>query len=50
MNKKQALAILMLLSALESWAYSTGKPFPDFLNESLKSAIETLKQLIVGDL
>lgn len=31
MTKPQALDLLMLLSALESWSFSTGRPLPDYL-------------------
>ena len=43
MTKPQALDLLMLLSALESWALSTGKPPPDYLLERLDVAIAVLR-------
>ena len=49
MNKAQALDILMTLSALESWSFSTGKPLPDYLFERLDKAIATLKDEALND-
>lgn len=43
MTKPQALDLLMLLSALESWALSTDKPLPDYLLERLDVAIAVLR-------
>ena len=43
MTKPQAIDLLMLLSALESWSFSTGKPLPDYLLERLDVAIAVLR-------
>ena len=32
----------MLLSALESWSFSTGKPLPDYLLERIDVALDAL--------
>lgn len=37
MTKKDQLEIMMLLSALESWGFSTNNMFPDYLHERLVS-------------
>ena len=42
MTKEQALEILKLLSALESWSFSTKQDMPDYLHESLCSIIDQL--------
>jgi len=42
MTKEQALEILMLLSALESWSFSTKHDLPDYLHERLCSIIDQL--------
>ena len=42
MTKPQALDLLMLLSALESWSFSTGKPLPDYLLERIDVALDAL--------
>ena len=43
MTKPEALDLLMLLSALESWAFSLGKTPPDYLIERTDKAIELLR-------
>jgi hypothetical protein len=42
MNKEQALELLKLLSALESWSFANGQRLPDYLHERMCNAIETL--------
>ena len=42
MTKEQALEIIKLLSALESWGFSNGNGLPDYLHERLYAAIDTL--------
>ena len=42
MTKPQAIRIITLLSALESWAFSTGKPLPDYLLERIDVALDAL--------
>lgn len=49
MTKPQALDILMLLSALETWSFSTGKPLPDHTFDSLQVAIDQLRNEVLGD-
>ena len=39
MTKLDALRILKLLSALESWAYSTGNPLPDSISDDFMAFI-----------
>ena len=45
MNKQQAIELLMLLSALESWSFSAQAPIPDYLHERLADQIEKLKAI-----
>jgi len=47
MSKKQTLDILMLLSALESWAFSDGKHLPDYLHDNLSNAVDVLTREIL---
>ena len=47
MIKPEALEIIMLLSAVESWSFSVGHKFPDFLYERLANAIEVLRQEVL---
>lgn len=41
--------ILKLLSALESWAYATGQRPPDYLMESIESAVKQLTNEILKE-
>jgi hypothetical protein len=47
MTKHDALRILKLLSALESWAFSTKNPLPDFVDAELVKAMAVLEKLIL---
>lgn len=47
MDKEFVLELLKMLSALESWSFSVKAPFPDYLAESLNSAIERLTQEVL---
>ena len=47
MTKPEALELAMLLSALESWSFSTGKPLPDYLLERLDVALATLRDEVL---
>ena len=47
MTKPQALDLLMLLSALESWSFSTGRPLPDCLIERLDVALAVLRDEVL---
>jgi hypothetical protein len=45
----EILEILMLLSALESWGFSTKQMFPDYLHERLANNIDLLSSKLVYD-
>ena len=47
MNRQQAIELLMLLSALESWSFSAQAPIPDYLHESLVDKIEMLRNIVL---
>ena len=49
LKKQQALEILMVFSALESWSFSTGKNLPDYLHERLAELIDDLSAIVVAD-
>lgn len=49
MTKPQALDILMLLSALESWSFSVGKQLPDHTFDKLQETIEQLRNEVLSD-
>lgn len=44
MTKQQILDALMLLSALESWAFAERKTLPDYLSERIKITVEILSK------
>ncbi len=48
MTKEQALRIIKLLSALESWSFSMKEPLPDYLHEDLCKALEVLDPIVLG--
>lgn len=43
MNKQDIIDIIKTLSALESWAFSTGKPIPDYLLEHVDRDLKVLE-------
>ena len=47
MTKEEALRIIKLLSALESWAFSTKNPLPDYLHEDLCLTVEKLEAIVL---
>lgn len=48
MTKDQALDLLMLLSAMESWSFSAGQRLPDYLAEDLSEGIAVLRNVVTG--
>jgi hypothetical protein len=49
MTKAEALRIIKLLSALESWAFSNpdSRRLPDYLVEDVGSAMEVLERIVL---
>ena len=47
MTKQEALAIIKLLSALESWAFSTKNMLPDYLHDDLCVAVKKLEKIVL---
>lgn len=47
MTKQDYLDIIKLLSALESWSFSTGSKFPDYLGEQIIDSIEKLSKEVL---
>ena len=47
MTKEQALSIIKLLSALESWAFSTKTMLPDYLHDDLSVAVKVLDAIVL---
>jgi hypothetical protein len=47
MSKEDAIKLIKLLSALESWAFSTKTQLPDYLHEDLCIAVEKLEKIVL---
>lgn len=49
MSKPDLLALMRLLSALESWSFSERKTLPDYLHEELSRLVTKLEAEILKD-
>lgn len=47
MTKQEALRAMLLLSALESWAFSTKNLLPDYLHEELSNVSDVLQKIVL---
>ena len=47
MTKEDALKAMMLLSALESWAFSTKTLLPDYLHEEMQRILDVLSEIVL---
>lgn len=47
MTKEQALELIKLLSAIESWGFANKQMMPDYLHESLQSAMDMLTKEVL---
>ena len=47
MTKPELLAVMRLLSALESWSFSMRERLPDYLHEDLCKSLEVLEREIL---
>ena len=47
MTKEEALKIIKLLSALESWSFSTETHLPDYLHDDLCMAVVVLEKIVL---
>jgi hypothetical protein len=47
MTKEDAIKLIKLLSALESWAFSTKNLLPDYLHEELHASMEVLSKIVL---
>jgi hypothetical protein len=47
MTKEEALKAMMLLSALESWAFSTKNMIPEYLHDDLCEAQKVLERIVL---
>jgi len=49
MTKEDAIKMIKLLSALESWSFSTKTDLPDYLHEDLCLAVEKLEKIVLKE-
>lgn len=49
MTKTELLALMRLLSALESWSFSMKERLPDYLHEDLCRSLEAIEREILKD-
>ena len=49
MSKAESLELIKLLSALESWAFSTQAKFPEYLVERIELALDKLTDGVLMD-
>jgi hypothetical protein len=49
MSKEDALKLIKLLSAMESWAFSTKTQLPDYLHEELHTAMDVLTKIVLQE-
>ena len=47
MTKVEALRIIKLLSAMESWAFSQTNRIPDYLVEDVANAMKVLERIVL---
>ena len=47
MSKEDAIKLIKLLSAMESWAFSTKSTLPDYMHEDLSLALEKLEKIVL---
>lgn len=47
MTKEEALKLIKLLSAVESWSFSMKATLPDYLHEDLCLAVEKLEKIVL---
>ena len=47
MTKEQLIDLMMVLSALESWGFSTGQKLPDYLHDRLLDSVDILRNEIL---
>jgi hypothetical protein len=49
MTKEEALRVIKLLSAMESWAFSQKETMPDYLVEDVGTAMVILERIILKE-
>lgn len=49
LSKQQILDMIKLLSALESWLYSSGRVFPDYLSDQIAETMSMLSNELLNE-
>ena len=49
MNRTEALAMIRLLSAIESWGMAQKAPLPEYLHDQLHATLESLEVIVLGE-
>jgi hypothetical protein len=49
MSKEDALKLIKLLSAMESWSFTANISLPDYLHEDLCLAVERLEKIVLKE-
>lgn len=49
MSKEDSLKLIKLLSALESWSFSTKTDLPEYLHEDLSRALDSLELVVLKE-
>ncbi len=49
MTKEQALRLIKLLSAIESWSLSNGGRMPDYLHEAIEESVDLLSKILLRE-
>jgi len=47
MTKEEALKLIKLLSAMESWTFSLKERMPDYLSDNLHDSMEVLEKIVL---
>ena len=47
MSKEDAIKLIKLLSALESWSFSAKTDIPEYLHEDLSLALDKLEKIVL---
>lgn len=49
MSTQELLALMRLLSALESWSFSAKTPLPDYLHDSIDESVKVIEREVLRD-
>lgn len=49
MSTQELLALMRLLSALESWSFSSKTPLPEYLHELIDDGVKVIEREVLRD-